>query len=189
MSTKLTAESSGISQQQVEYVRSLRVKYVRITIRPGRTVRVSVPRGCSLRYAEEFVRSKQAWIAKTIKHIETIVPRRRETPLVSEDLIARQDVLFSRLKELARQHGFSYRRAGIRNQRSRWGSCSSRNNISLNIHLLKLPQHLQDYVILHELTHTEHKNHSKAFWARLDGLVGGKVKALRKELRKYRPKV
>jgi predicted metal-dependent hydrolase len=91
-----------------------------------------------------------------------------------------------RLTELAAQHGFRYGRAGIRNQKSRWGSCSSKNNISLNIHLLNLPGHLRDYVILHELVHTEQKNHSKHFWFRLDEVAGGRARELRKEMKSCR---
>ncbi|MCG8607240.1 M48 family metallopeptidase [bacterium] len=87
-----------------------------------------------------------------------------------------------RLAALARQHGFSYNRLFIKNHRSRWGSCSSKNNINLSLHLLRLPDHLIDYVMLHELVHTEIKNHSVSFWGRLQE-VCPQVQALRKELR------
>jgi predicted metal-dependent hydrolase len=176
--------------ENIEYVRSVKARLLRISVRANGAVRVTVPRHGSLRQAEEFVRAKQAWIEKTLQRLAKARPvggeaAGRQRPVVSDEMIARKHILFGRLKELAAQHGFRYGRAGIRNQKSRWGSCSVRNNISLNIHLLALPGHLQDYVILHELVHTEHKNHSKRFWARLDGLVGGKAKTLRKEMRTY----
>lgn len=73
-----------------------------------------------------------------------------------------------RVEELAQKHGFDYNKLNIRNNRSRWGSCSHTNNISLNLQLMRLPEALCDYVILHELCHTLHKNHSKAFWNTLE---------------------
>ncbi len=90
-----------------------------------------------------------------------------------------------RVKELANRYGFSFNRLMFRNNRTRWGSCSRENNISLNIQLMRLPQHLADYVILHELTHTVHKNHSANFWQLLDKVTGN-AKKLDKELNNYR---
>ncbi len=69
--------------------------------------------------------------------------------------------------ELATRHGFDYGRVTIRNQRSRWGSCSTNGNLSLNVRLLFCSPATCRYVILHELVHTEHPNHSKAFWSRV----------------------
>jgi predicted metal-dependent hydrolase len=86
---------------------------------------------------------------------------------------------------LAQKHGFKYNKLFIRNQGTRWGTCSSKNNISLNMNLIRLPQELQDYAILHELVHTKHKNHSKKFWAEMDKLVRD-AKKLRKRMKEYR---
>lgn len=77
---------------------------------------------------------------------------------------ARQ-VLFPMLGEAARQMGFSFAASSVRLQQSRWGSCSSKGRISLNIKLLFLPPELVRYIIVHELCHTVHMNHSKAFWS------------------------
>jgi hypothetical protein len=90
-----------------------------------------------------------------------------------------------RVDLLAKQYGFQYSGLRVKNLKSRWGSCSSVNNINLNIHLMRLPDHLVDYVILHELAHTVHKNHGKQFWQALDK-VSGKARLLAKEMRQYR---
>lgn len=90
-----------------------------------------------------------------------------------------------RVKKLAITYGFSFNRLAFRNNKSRWGSCSRENNISLNIQLMRLPQHLADYVILHELAHTVHKNHSANFWQLLDKITGN-AKKRDKELNNYR---
>jgi hypothetical protein len=76
---------------------------------------------------------------------------------------ARQ-VLESRLEEIAAKHGYTYNRVTIRNQKTRWGSCSSKNNISLNMKLVLLPDDLRDFILLHELVHTTVKNHGNDFW-------------------------
>ncbi|MFW5822751.1 MAG: M48 family metallopeptidase [Tangfeifania sp.] len=90
-----------------------------------------------------------------------------------------------RLKELARQHGFSYNRISIRNNKRNWGSCSSQNNISLNLQMMKLPDELIDYILLHELVHTEIKNHSHEFWKRLDELTENRARELALKVKKY----
>ena len=69
------------------------------------------------------------------------------------------------LGALSRSTGLNYRRVSIRRQRSRWGSCSAQGSISLNAALLFLPYHLARYVLVHELCHTVHLNHSVRFWA------------------------
>lgn len=89
-----------------------------------------------------------------------------------------------RVASLAKRHGFSYKRLFIKNIRSRWGSCSAQNNINLSLHLMRLPDHLIDFIIVHELAHTVLKNHSPQFWARLDQIVGD-AKALDAEVKHY----
>lgn len=74
------------------------------------------------------------------------------------------NVLSPRLEALARQFGFTYQRISVRSQKSRWGSCSTRGTISLNDQLIFLPPETVDYLLIHELCHTRHMNHSRAFW-------------------------
>ena len=182
----MTADSLGLSGGHIQFIRKRRVKNLRITVRPDKTVIVTVPWMCPVGYAEEFVRSRQHWIHKTLSKLDRFKQNQQASPFSAQDLIDGQDRLFQRLKELAGRHGFRYRRASFRNQKTRWGSCSSQNNINLNIHLLMLPVHLQDYILLHELVHTEHKNHSAAFWARLDQVLDGKARQYNQEMRNYR---
>jgi predicted metal-dependent hydrolase len=73
----------------------------------------------------------------------------------------------ARLHELARAHGFTVRAVSIRKQRTRWGSCSPGGRISLNWRLIQVPPAVCDYVLLHELTHLRHLNHSVRFWREL----------------------
>ncbi len=93
-------------------------------------------------------------------------------------------VLPVRVAQLAAEHGFSYSAVKIQASKSRWGSCSTRRSINLSLYLMLAPQHLVDYVILHELCHTREMNHSPRFWTLMDQVTDGCAKAYRTELRK-----
>ncbi|MBN2806612.1 MAG: M48 family metallopeptidase [Prolixibacteraceae bacterium] len=89
-----------------------------------------------------------------------------------------------RVKELADKHHFSFSGVSIKNLKSKWGSCSSAKNINMNVQLMRLPDELIDYIILHELAHTRHMNHGEGFWALLNEITGGKARALDQEIKK-----
>ena len=89
-----------------------------------------------------------------------------------------------RVNELASRFNFQYNRLTVKNAKTRWGSCSASNNINLNLQLMRLPDRLIDYVILHELTHTVHKNHQKSFWNALESIFPS-ARITDKELNKY----
>ncbi len=89
-----------------------------------------------------------------------------------------------RVKYFAEKFDFNYKKVTIKNAKTRWGSCSSINNINLNLHLMRLSDKLIDYVILHELVHTKIKNHQKEFWDLLH-IVSEDAKFLDRELKKY----
>lgn len=78
-----------------------------------------------------------------------------------------------------------YNRVCIKNNLTNWGSCSAKRNINLNLQLMRLPEHLRDFVILHELCHLQHMDHGKEFHQLLDKLCEGKERQLQKELKQY----
>ncbi len=99
-----------------------------------------------------------------------------------------KEFLPPRVNELATKFNLTYSQLFLKNLKSRWGSCSHVDNINLNIHLMRLPNHLIDYVILHELTHIVHKNHGPKFWQTLENLSGN-ARLFAKEMKMYRTRV
>ena len=166
----------------VLFERSNRAKHLNISVKENAKVRVAVPKGISFEKAKNFTHSKIGWISKHLLKIQ-LRPKIRifDKPL---DKQAAKEFLEGRIKELADKFGFVYNKITIRNQKTRWGSCSGKNNINLNMQLMNIPNHLIDYVLLHELVHTIVKNHSLLFWITLDRYVGN-AKAIDKELKKY----
>lgn len=82
-------------------------------------------------------------------------------------------------------YDFKFNRISVRNQRTRWGSCSKKGNLNFNYRLLMLPQYLADYIIIHELCHLKEMNHSQGFWS-LVAQVFPNYLEIRKKLRKVR---
>ena len=152
----------------IKYFKNNRAKRIIISLKPG-YVRVVIPRMQSLKNAKQFVESKLDWIKKNKRHIDSQVEKKEKLPEIDRK-VARK-FLCKRIAELARDHSFNYNRISIRKQKTRWGSCSTKNNINLNANLLHLPSELIDYVLLHELVHTRVKNHGPDFWNELDTVV------------------
>ena len=166
----------------VRFERSARARRIVISIRAQRDVRVAVPRRTSMKSALEFVRAKQPWIRKQLAKIREneVHNRALAEAFAATDRAAARRRLTDRLRQLADRHGFAYSRVILRRQQTRWGSCSRKNVISLNLKLVVLDGDLIDYVILHELAHTRVHDHSRKFWAELDKYVGsGKAMAAR----------
>jgi predicted metal-dependent hydrolase len=99
------------------------------------------------------------------------------------------EALPQRVAQLAAQCNLIYKKLNIKNVRSYWGICMPDNSITLSIHLMHLPPHLIDFIILHELTHTIHKNHGAGFWKLLDRLANGKAREYSRALQKYSTRV
>jgi predicted metal-dependent hydrolase len=168
----------------VIFVRSLRARHLRITVHPDKTVRVTIPRAGGRSEAEKFLQSKIPWLKKHLQKNQL-----QDLPDTNIDIKKAQDELFGRLDCFAEKYNLSYARASFRCQKTKWGSCSGKNNINLNVNIVFLPQELQDYILLHELCHILHKNHSKRFWGQLDEYIQGRAKILSKQLKKYRMKL
>ncbi len=82
-----------------------------------------------------------------------------------------EELILPRVHDLALENDFSYSGLHFKKLKTRWGSCDQKNNLIFNIYLIQLPWNLIDYVIIHELSHTVHHNHSREFWAQVEKCV------------------
>ncbi len=127
----------------------------------------------------------QIFIPERVNHEQPKVQEFIKNTLIDVMRWEAKTYLPKRLKELADQHGFKFENVSIKNASTRWGSCSSVNNINLNLHLMRVPEHLIDYVLVHELVHTVVKNHGEKFWMLLEQCYPNARKA-DKEMNNYR---
>ncbi|HEY5668180.1 MAG TPA: SprT family zinc-dependent metalloprotease [Candidatus Saccharimonadales bacterium] len=97
-----------------------------------------------------------------------------------------ETLLPQRLKALASQMGYEYKSVGVKQLKSRWGSCNTHKEITLNLFLMQLPWHLIDYVLVHELVHTKVMQHGAPFWQEFEKYVPD-AKQLRKQMSAYQP--
>jgi len=172
----------------VAFAQSPRARCLRITIKADKTVTVTIPRNGSLNEAKQFLRSKTAWVQRQLQRIDQHT-KLQNTPDLNIDLEKAQKDLCSRLKHFSEKYKLHYNRVVFRCQKTRWGSCSSKNNINLNVNIAFLSEELQDYILLHELVHTKVKNHSRQFWAELNKYTDDRSRELAKKLKKYNMKL
>lgn len=160
---------SALADISFERRSSRRTKHVRVSVYPGGRVVVSHPVRVREAYLEQFLIAHAPWIAKQVKrqkNVEIPHERLRGTPTAyrAQKEAARAFVT-SRLRELNHYYGFTYGRIAIKNMSTRWGSCSQKGNLNFHYKIIDLPQHLQDYLLVHELCHLKAFNHGPEFWA------------------------
>lgn len=148
-----------------QWIRSRR-KTIAIQIDREGQVIVRTPYGITKRQVEEFLDEKKDWLLQTRQRVEK---RKTEQIPISEEVrregIERAKRIFpERTAYFAKRMGVDYGRITIREQKTRWGSCSSKGNLNFNWKLVLLDPEILDYVVVHELAHRREMNHSKNFW-------------------------
>lgn len=148
-----------------QWIRSRR-KTIAIQIDRNGQVILRTPYGITKRQAEKFLDEKKDWILKNIRQVEN---RKTDQIMISEEQrregIERAKRIFpERTAYFALRMCVDYGRITIREQKTRWGSCSSKGNLNFNWKLVLLAPELLDYVVVHELAHRREMNHSKDFW-------------------------
>ena len=138
-------------------------KTISIRITPEGSVEVRAPKRMPESSIRAFVISKEDWIRK---HLQNKQPQLK---LSSQEVRALADqalkTIPARVAHYAPLVGVTYGRITIRNQKTRWGSCSAKGNLNFNCLLMLTPPEIQDYVVIHELCHRKEMNHSPRFWA------------------------
>lgn len=159
-----------------------------ITVYENGHVRVSVPYRISKKIAYIYVASKMGWIQKCLasqQRVMCISYPFTDTLGYKKYAPKARQALTQRTQELADQTGLSFKRVSIRNQKTRWGSCSTTGTLSFNYKLYFLPAELRDYVIIHELCHTKHMNHGPRFWNKVARFCPN-YKEYEKQLRRFK---
>lgn len=177
---------------EVALSQSRRSTRLSVAVKASGAVRVSFPYGISVRRALEFLEQKIDWVTAARRRQQTLYPPQPlRDPVETRQRIeslrieAKRD-LPPRVARIAAALGLTYGRVTIRASRSKWGSCTSAGNLSLSLFLMTLPEYLRDYVIVHELCHTVHHNHSARFHTLVDKCLCGREKELASELRRFR---
>lgn len=171
---------------KIHFENSPKAKNINISVRANK-VRVAVPKSVPFETALNFVLKEKTWILKNILKMEKLKRVHQEYENKHEDISLKKakEELTKRLHHLSEVTGYKYKKVFVKHQKTLWGSCSNKSNINLNIKLMYLPEDLRDYVMIHELVHLKHHNHSKYFWSELDQWVG-KAKDFERRLKKYR---
>lgn len=159
----------------IEVIRSKR-KTLAIEIRPDMRVVVRAPEKIPQNEIMKFVEEKQNWIKKHLVQMffkaEEIKKQKKEPALTNADIekLCQKalSVIPDKVKYYAEIMGVTYGRITIRNQKTRWGSCSSKGNLNFNCLLMLMPDKVLDYVVVHELCHLKQMNHSKKFWKEVE---------------------
>lgn len=166
--------------------KNARSRRLSLTVKSPREVVVTLPFMVTYRMGLAFLDSKEEWVTRTQGRLmEKIGAAHTASPEEIEELrrLAKAE-LPQRLSELAREHGFAYSGVRIKHNSSNWGSCSRKGNINLNLNLMRVPEELREYVMLHELCHLRHPNHGAQFHSLLESLCPDHRRKER-ELRRY----
>lgn len=156
---------------QYQVIRSDR-KTIAIQISADGKVTVRCPRQMTDREIRDFVESKSAWIQKHLAKTEATPSQPAFTYEEIQEMAQQAlKIIPERVAYYAPMVGVTYGRITIRNQRSRWGSCSEKGNLNFNCLLMLTPPEVLDYVVVHELCHRKEMNHSPKFWAEVERIL------------------
>jgi len=146
---------------------SPRAKRLRLAIYCNGELVVTQPRSMSIKIVENFIKEHAAWIIKKSNYFKNIESSPLSQLTRRDYLNKREEVrtmVINRIEYFNHFYNFKYFQINIRNQKTRWGSCSRRGSLNFNFRLLYLPEAMRDYVIVHELCHLKELNHSARFW-------------------------
>ncbi len=198
---------------KILYVKRIKSKSIRVSVNFANEIKVSIPFFVTYGMARKFVDDNLDKIEAIIKRMqarkrisqntgETLPNAKKYTREELEDIKARahnllpdrlaywslklnKEVVIKNAIGIQKMQPFSYNRLFIKNNKTNWGSCSSKGNINLNMHLVNLPQELMDFVIVHELCHLVYSNHGAEFHKLVDMIFEGGEKELQRRLRSY----
>ena len=166
-------KADGRGEIRISVIRSAR-KSLGLEVRDANTVLARIPTRVSDRELKDFVENHRSWILEKTAVMAEREENRKSTPAPPPELLSKTDRMKIQLKigkqvrHYCEAMGVTVGYVTVKNQKTRWGSCSAKGNVNFNYQLAFLPDELLDYVVIHELAHRRHMNHSRAFWAEVE---------------------
>jgi len=176
-----------LKEKNIEYTLKIikRSKRLRIIVKPGGDVIVSKPRLVPQYFVEKFIIQKSEWLLTKIEEMKKI-PKRKTAKESKEDFEKYKKIALEiatrKVEKFSKIYNFKYNNISIKNQSTRWGSCSKKGNLNFNYKIALLSDELADYLVVHEICHLGEFNHSKKFW-NLVAKAAPNYLVLRKELK------
>ena len=166
-------KADGRGEIRISVIRSAR-KSLGIEVRDANTVLARIPTRVSDRELKAFVENHRSWILEKTEVMAEREEKRKSTPAPPPELLSKTDrmkiqlKIGKRVRHYCEAMGVTVGYVTVKDQKTRWGSCSAKGNVNFNYQLAFLPDELLDYVVIHELAHRRHMNHSRAFWAEVE---------------------
>lgn len=166
-------KADGRGEIRISVIRSAR-KSLGLEVRDANTVLARIPTRVSDRELKAFVENHRSWILEKTEVMAEREEKRKSIPAPPPELLSKTDrmkiqlKIGKRVRHYCEAMGVTVGYVTVKNQKTRWGSCSAKGNVNFNYQLAFLPDELLDYVVIHELAHRRHMNHSRAFWAEVE---------------------
>lgn len=189
--TKVSVNQIILSGQNIEYTLRLnpRSKSIRLAIHAGGDFIVTSPPRIKQEMIDHFIKLKSDWVIEKINHfrnvVKPLVPRKTKAEQKAEYTCLKKDALKIATEKVLHWnsfYNFKFNKISIKNQKTRWGSCSRNGNLNFNYKIAFLPDKLANYLVVHEIAHLGEFNHSSKFWALVAKTIPD-YKNIRKELK------
>ncbi len=172
---------------QYKILASKKARRLRISVYRNQQVVVTLPLGFKISEAEKYLKAKLGWVKRSLNYF-LLHPAPSVVKYGRGDYLKHKaealTLAKNKLEQFNEVYRFSYNRVSIKNQKTRWGSCSKRGNLNFNYKIVHLPDNLVNYLVVHELCHLKEMNHSRNFWALVAQAIPD-YKILRKQLRNF----
>lgn len=157
------------AQKNIQFLikKSDRAKRLRVAVYADAQVVITVPRGVNKELVEKFITQKSTWIDEKVAYFSQFKNKQITKTSEADFQKYKEDALAlatERVAHFNQSYGFPYNQINIKNQKTRWGSCSAKGNLNFNYKIIFLPEAVRDYIVVHELCHLKEFNHSRKFW-------------------------
>jgi predicted metal-dependent hydrolase len=190
MNTTKKEQYVVIGHFRCKIIQNKRYRSLRLSVTSTKELRITAPHSAKYSIIENFILSHSTWITDRFSYIASLPPAKTKEEEKEEYLMHRGSALAFATKLVETYslfYGVRYKKITIKKQKTLWGSCSRDGNLTFNYKIIKLPQHLATYIVIHEVCHLLEFNHSKRFWGLVERSIPN-YSSIKKELRNYEKK-